>query len=80
MANTIAQAWGEDRSRVKETHRLGSESATVCAATWSTFARAHVNRDGSGWVTVKRYGVVLTEFSFGPEDEVAPATRPSDEY
>lgn len=67
MANTIATATGHDRSRVKETHRLGSESAVVEAATWRTFATARVNKDGSGYVTVKRDGKVLHYFEFGPE-------------
>ncbi len=69
MAATIASAWGEDNNRMKETHRLGARSATAEAATWRTFARAFVSKDGSGYVQVKRDGVIIHAFSFGPEDE-----------
>lgn len=69
MANTIAQAWGTDKSgRVKETHRLGSEEAKVCAATWQTKAYALVNKDGSGEVAVYRDGKLIHTYSFGPEE------------
>lgn len=67
MAATIAEARGYDRSRVKETHRLGSQSAEARAATWRTFAIAWVRADGSGTVEVKRDGVTLHRFEFGPE-------------
>ena len=70
MAATIATATGSDRTRVKEAHRLGSESATGRANTWVTFATAHVNRDGSGYVMVKRDGDNLYHrFEFGPETD-----------
>lgn len=48
MAATIATDTGYDKSRSKETHRLGSESAVAEAATWQTFATVMVRRDGSG--------------------------------
>jgi hypothetical protein len=68
MAATIAKATGFDKSRSKETHRLGSEASQVEAATWRTFARASVQRDGSGHVTVMRDGHVLHTYTFGPEE------------
>lgn len=67
MAATIATAYGTDRTRTKEAHRLGSQSATAKAATWRTFARAYVARDGSGSVVVQRDGVTIHTFEFGPE-------------
>jgi hypothetical protein len=67
MAATIATATGQDKSRTKETHRLGSESSTGEAATWRTFATATVWRDGSGTVTVRRDGKLIHSFDFGPE-------------
>ena len=67
MATTIATAWGYDSTRVKEAHRLGSQSAGVQAATRRTFVSAHVNRDGSYSVTVKRDGKVLGMLDGGPE-------------
>ena len=67
MAATIAEATGHDRNRAKYTHRLGSESAEVCAATYHTFVRAWVSRDGSGNITVKQNGEVIHRFDFGPE-------------
>ena len=67
MAATIAIARGCDSSRTKETTRLGSRCATAEANTWRTFTRCHVDRDGSGSVVVKRDGVTLHTFEFGPE-------------
>ena len=67
MAATIATATGEDQTRTKKAHRLGSRSATGEAATWNTFATAHVRRDGSGYITVRRDGRTLHAFEFGPE-------------
>lgn len=67
MAATIAEAIGYDNSREKYTHRLGSQAAAVTAATWQTFARAYVSRDGSGYVKVTRNGEVIHRFEFGPE-------------
>jgi hypothetical protein len=68
MAATIATAYGTDKSRIKETHRLGSENATGQAATWRTFAVASVNRDGSGYISVHQNGELLARVTFGPED------------
>lgn len=68
MAATIATAYGIDRSRTKEAHRLGSQAARCQAATWRTFADVSVNADGSGSVEVKRDGVVIHSFEFGPEE------------
>lgn len=68
MAATIAKAFGNDKSRTKAVHRLGSESSSVEAATWNTFATAHVNKDGSGSVMVRRNGRSIHFFEFGPED------------
>lgn len=68
MAATRAVAIGYDKNRGgKETSRLGSEAADVEAATWHTFANAYVRKDGSGHVEVKRDGVVIHRFEFGPE-------------
>jgi hypothetical protein len=69
MAATIARAFGNDSTRTKETHRLGGQSSTAQANTWSTFTTAHVNRDGSGYVEVSRNGKTLHRFDFGPERE-----------
>lgn len=67
MAATIAKAIGCDKSRHKETHRLGSETARVEAATWRTFARATVHKDGSGFVSVERDGRTIHRFVFEAE-------------
>ena len=67
MANCKATAIGKDKTRVKEVHRLGSESASVSAATWYTSAKALVRKDGSGYVEVWRDDSRLHLFEFGPE-------------
>jgi hypothetical protein len=69
MAVTIAEAWGYDNNRVKETSRLGSRGAKARAATSRTFATAIVNADGSGAVIVTRDHAVLHTYEFGPEEE-----------
>lgn len=74
MAATIARATGSDKSRVKETSRLGSESSTAVANTWHTFTTAHVNRDGSGYIEVRR-GPDAFRYSFGPESDVLPSVH-----
>lgn len=74
MAATIARATGFDSTRVKETHRLGSQSSTATAATWQTFATAHVNRDGSGYVEMTRDGRTVARLDFGPEAGDSPRT------
>ena len=68
MAATIAHAIGGDSSRVKETHRLGSQYSEARANTWRTFTTAFVSRDGSGYVRVTRDGETIHRFEFGPED------------
>ena len=69
MAATIAIAIGYDVSgRVKETSRLGSARAHAEANTWRTFTTAAIRADGSGYVTVRRDGVTLERFEFGPEE------------
>ena len=70
MAATIAKAFGGDKSRVKETHRLGSQSATGQANTWRTFTTCHVNADGSGYVQVIRDGKCIHGHNFEAEGEV----------
>jgi hypothetical protein len=67
MAKTIARCTGQDSSRVKVVHRLGSVSATASADTRHTFAKAYVRADGSGFVEVRRDGVVLHRYEFGRE-------------
>ena len=67
MAATIARAIGIDRSRRKETHRLGSEESVAEAATWKTFATVWIVKDGSGSFTLKRNGVVLHTWEWGEE-------------
>ena len=68
MANTIAWATGYDKSRTKETHRLGSVAASVQAATWRTFACAYVAANGSSYVEVcDSHGQAFHRFDFGPE-------------
>jgi hypothetical protein len=68
MAATIAVCTGEDRTRTKEAHRLGSRSATGRANTWRTFATAHVRHDGSGYIEIRRDDMTVHYFEFGPED------------
>lgn len=67
MAATIAKAIGYDKTRSKETHRLGSVGAIVEAATWRTFATATVMRNGTGSIEVRRDGKLLHRFEFEPE-------------
>jgi len=69
MAKTIARATGSDKTRDKETHRLGSKSASVEAATWRTFARAVVWKDGSGSISVTRDGTIIHYFKFDAETQ-----------
>ena len=56
MAATIAIARGHDTSRTKETHRLGSQSASAEVATWRTFIRVEVDREGRCYIRVSRDG------------------------
>jgi len=72
MAATIAKCFGEDSTRTKDAHRLGSKSATAQANTWQTFTECHVNADGSGYVSVIREGLVLCLYKFGPESAPLP--------
>lgn len=68
MAATIAKAIGYDRTgRRKETHRLGSSSAVVEAATWHTFALAEVKADGSAHVEIRRDGKIIHQHDVGAE-------------
>jgi len=69
MAATIAKATGHDSSRSKYVHRLGHQSSSVEAATWRTFARAYVARDGSGYIEVVRDGTPLHRFDFEKEEK-----------
>lgn len=69
MAATRAWLETADSSRRKTASRLGSQYAEAHADTWATFATAHVNRDGSGYIEVRRNGKVLHDFHFYPEDE-----------
>lgn len=67
MANCIAYATGMDKTRDKETHRLGSRAAQGYAATWHTKAYAYISKDGSGYVMVIRDGEILHEYHFDKE-------------
>lgn len=67
MAATIARAWGHDSSRTKEVHRLGSQQASVQAATWRTFVDASVDRNGGVHIAVRRDGKLLHEYTLGAE-------------
>ena len=69
MANCIAKASGQDKTRRKDVQRLGSESAFTEAASWHTKALGWVNKDGSGYVEVHRDGKVIHSWAFGPEDK-----------
>lgn len=70
MAATIGyiQSHGkwQDGKRVS---RLGHEAMSAEADTWHTFARAYVNKDGSGHVEVERNGKLLHRFDFGKEED-----------
>ncbi len=48
---------------------LGSKCSMAYANTWRTFTTCVVYADGSGYVTVKRDGTVIHEFSFPSENE-----------
>src|SRR3990167_5307887 len=63
MAKTIAIARGSDKSRCKETWRLGSVSAESQANAWRTFTTCQVNADGSGFVQVRRDDLTLHYFA-----------------
>lgn len=69
MAATKATAWGYDTQRTKETHRLGSQASRAQAATWRTFAEAYVEKDGSGYLVLRRDGEELLRHTFGPEQD-----------
>lgn len=75
MAATIAKATGYDSWRRKDVHRLGSQGAGTEAATWRTFARVFINRDGSGSFSLIRDGFTIPivpngagSFHWGPEE------------
>lgn len=78
MAKCYAGCRGEDKTRVKEDHRLGSVAAKAWAQTFKTFAECYVKADGSGYVTVRRGDKVIREFIFGPEDEGVKDERRND--
>jgi len=67
VAKTIAKACGHDKSRCKETHRLGSQSSTGEANTWRTFSSTTINADGSGSFQLKRGGEIIHSHNWGPE-------------
>jgi len=67
MAKTIAKAFGNDKNRRKEVHRLGSQSSTVEANTWKTFARTHINADGSGHFRLERNGKIIKLYTWEHE-------------
>jgi hypothetical protein len=67
MANCYAGAIGEDKTRTKTVHRLGSRAATGIAKTWQTYAAVTVNADGSGSFILTRDGEELAFTEWGPE-------------
>jgi len=67
MAATIAKATGWDTSRVKTTHRLGSQSSIGEANTWRTFSKVTINSDGSGSFVLERDGEIIKRHTWGPE-------------
>lgn len=79
MAATRATAIGDHGTRSRRVTRVGHASATGHADTWCTFTVCHVNRDGSGYVEVRRGSrglggrtnetEVLHRFDFGPEEQ-----------
>ena len=68
MANTRAVIVTYDKNREKSESRLGSEAAWAQAATWHTFANAYVEKDGSGYIQIRRDGEIIHRFEFGPEN------------
>jgi hypothetical protein len=70
VAKTIAKAIGYDNSRTKAVHRLGHESSEAQANTWRTFATAFVNKDGQGYIEVRRDNALLGRMEFGPETDI----------
>lgn len=67
MAKTIAKAFSNDKTRCKETHRLGSQSSTGEANTFRTLSKTHINADGSGYFQLKRDGKIIHSHDWGPE-------------
>ena len=67
MAATIATCTGIDKNREKTEHRLGHIAARAQAATWRTFATVLVNKDGSGYVEIRRDGDIIHAHTFGQE-------------
>ena len=67
MAATIAVCKGFDSSRVKEDHRLGSQRSEGQANTYRTFTTCVVNRDGSGYIQVRRDDLLLHFYQFDAE-------------
>ena len=70
MAATMSKARGITKDGYPQSSlatRLGHGAAEGEANTWQTFTLCHVNRDGSGYVEVKRDGETLHRFDFGPE-------------
>lgn len=67
MAKTIAKAFGYDKTRTKEVHRLGSRSSTGEANTWRTFSSTTINADGSGSFQLQRGGKIIHSHNWGPE-------------
>lgn len=70
MAATIARAQGFTKDGIgnKEVTRLGHGGAMAQANTWRTFTTAGIGADGSGYVQVRRDGVEIHRFDFGPEE------------
>ena len=71
MAATIARAVGFNKrgsQQAGQTSRLGHGSAKAEASTWRTFFTAFVRADGSGYVEVRRDGVLVHNFEIDEEE------------
>jgi hypothetical protein len=76
MAATIGYIVGfskDGKRQASQASRLGHGAVMANANTWRTFSTAHVNADGSGYVTVARDGKTIHHFTFESEGEVKRA-------
>ena len=73
MAETIARAFGMNKTSRTEANRLGTVSAVAQANTRRTFTQTMVKADGSGSVKIERTidgkRVAIAFVEFGPEGQ-----------